>query len=491
MCPTIKIKNKGYSNDFEIFEFIKSMVSFYLKALSQNQLDNINTLKLTSLKTRKLQCKNNGSKNKLNFLSPEPNNQRLLKNSSLTDNLKLNEINNEESLIPAPSSKIILSSDNTENNNLVNKYSIDCINYSNGCVYQKMVLYSNFDNCKNLYKNETITGKNIINSNSLLLLFYSHCFISISENRHWQFNVIFQHNTKTYTISYRYLLTEKNAVQLLMNSIPTNLIQTDIAIIPIHQLSNNWKLIPLFERQIISRNLSFINFSSYLVPNNQIFLQIDMNKTFIIFDKNHGLLSIPFCKTLIHTADFHNIKYDLANKELVFSLKFMEKLSIPIFESNFNKIKTFINACNSWGKFDNQTCSPNFKIYENINKSDKDILFVDKLIMNKNKECLVVLYHDRIEINKIVKKHNIRTYLNSNYLLKYKFILSANIKDVCFETSQYYSNDSLDFCIGLISYIQGNFITVYKNPKIITFTCKSISEKKIWLQYIDYLKIVI
>lgn len=477
----------------QLRDFVATLIKAYVTGVDVKLNDKHTYISTKANKSRTIHTRGSMIRLKLKMLSPEPKVDlpEDFDYSPMSRFIMDVDTDTFESNYSFSTPRILPPSNDMFDNFLKDTYPIDTIDVENGCVYYEILLFTNFLGFKDLLNNNIIKKRYTLNSNNLLLSFYTHCYLSQIEKRQIDSKIIFQYNTKTYAITSKYLLKTPNAVDILATHISVNLIQTDMATIPINQLKDNWKLIPLFKRQINSRHLQFVNFESFLKPNNLIFLEIDVYRKAIIFDKNHGLLYIPFYNTLMHVSDFHNIEYDPINHVLVFNLQFMKKLEIPVYEPDLSIIEAFINECNNWGKANQEAILPKFRIFENIGRCFNDVLYSSKMIMDKDKECLVVLYHNRIEINKIVKVHNFRTYLNSTFLLKYKFIFSANIDDICLDVNQYYSKDSLDFCMGFISYIQGNFINVYRNPKIINFTCKSISEKKIWFQYIDYLKVVI
>lgn len=478
----------NYINKNELQVFINSLVDFYLDEVRSMTINK----KVHTSKTRKLICKNDSLKYRLKFLSPEPK----IEDANLEEQAKVNSKSVSLSYNQSFDSTILSNLNVNNSSNQIKpqceQFSIDCIYIDDNCSYHKCTLLSNFSEVKAILSNGKFEQKYLFNSNSLLLQFYIQCFRNIYfDGQSHDNKVIFQHKTKSITISHKFLLKKKDALIKLANDISVNLVQTDIATIPIHQLTHNWKVIPLFKRQFISRHLNLVKICSYHIPNNHIFLQIDVYKKCIIFDKNHGIVFIPFLNTQILTSDFHNVEYNSILNVLVFNLKFMRRTLIPVYEPDITKIETFVNSCNIWKEINDQNCSLKFKVFENIENSYKDILHVSKMIINKEKECLVVIFHDRIEISKAVKIHTFRKYLNNEYSLKYKFILSAKIEDICLKISQYHCKDSLDIILGLISYIQGNYISVYKNPKVITLTCNSLAEKRNWIKYIDYLKIVI
>lgn len=478
----------NFTNKNELDNFIKSLVDLYLDEISLVT----NKKKVNGSKTRRIISKNDSFRYRLQLLSPEPKVHSLNIKEQQNSDIKSVFFNSSQSFDSARLSNLTVSNISVPGKPGNKKINIDCMNIEENGLYYKCTLFSDLSEAKQILRNINFEQKYTFNSNSLLLQFYIQCYKDVYLNNQVYGNkVIFQHDTKSISISHKYLLTNQDALLTLIKDTSINLIQTDIATIPIHQLTAIWKIIPLFQRQCASRHLSLVTISSYLKPNNQASLQIDIHKKSIIFDKNHGILFIPFLKTQMLTSDFHNVEYDATLNALLFSLKFMRKLCIRIHEQNIKKIEAFVNSCNFYKETTYQNTFSKLKVFENIEHSYKDILCVSKMILNKEKECLIMIFHDRIEISKIVKVHNFRTYLNNDYLLKYKFILSARIEDVCLETSQYHCKNSLDIVIGLISYIQGNYISVYKNPKVITLTCNSLTEKKNWIQYIDYLKIVI
>jgi hypothetical protein len=463
-------------NKNEINVFIESLIDVYLDKINSMT----NRKKTNGSKTRRILSKSDSFRYRLQLLSPEPKVQFLDLEEQQKSVIKGVYFDNSQSFDSASLSNLTINNISVPDKPKNTKISIDCIDIEDSGLYYKCTLFSDFSITNQFLNNGNFRQKYTFNSNSLLLQFYIQCFKNIYfDSQIYDNKVIFQHDTKSISISHRYLLTQQDVLLTLIKDTSVNLIQTDIATIPIHQLTAIWKIIPLFKRQFVSRHLRLVNINSYYTPNNQIYLQIDIHKKSIIFDKNHGMIYIPFLNTQMLTSDFHNVEYNSISNVLTFNLKFMRKICIPVHELDINKIETFVNSCNVYKEINYQNYSLEFKVFENIENSYKDILCVSKMIINKEKECLVMIFHDRIEISKIVKVHNIRTYLNNDYLLKYKFILSARIEDICLETSQYYCNDSLDIVLGLISYIQGNYISVYKNPKVITLTCKSLAEKKI------------
>lgn len=476
------------SNKSDLDPFIESLINLYV-----DEINSITSKKrVKSSKTRTIITKRDPFKSKFQILSPEPRAQSLnLKNKQESD-IKNASFNNSQSFDSASLSNQTIPNVSVHDEPKIIKINIDCIDIENNSLYHKYTLFSDLSVAKQLLDKGDYKQKYKLNSNSLLLQFYIQCYRTIYfGNLIYDNKVVFQHDTKSISISYKFLFTKQNFFLKLIEDISVNLIQTDIATIPIHQLTAIWKIIPLFKRQLASRHLSLVNICTYHTPNNQISLQINNQKKSIIFDKNHCIVIIPFLNTQMLTSDFHNVEYNSSLKALVFNLKFMKKICIHVYEPDINKIEKFVNSCNMYTGRNCQNTLSNFKVFENIEYSYNDILCVNKMTMNKKKEYLIMILHDRIEISKTVKVHNFRTYLNNDNLLKYKLILSAKINDICLETDQYYCKDSLDIVLGLISYIQGNYISVYKNPKVITLTCNSLAEKKNWIQYIDYLKIVI
>ena len=475
-------------NKNELDLFIQSLIDLYLDEINSMT----NRKKTNGSKTRRILSKNDSFRYRLKLLSPEPKVQFLNLEDQQKFDIKSVCFDNSQSFDSASLSNLAINNISVHDKLQNKKINIDCINIEGSGLYHKCTLLSDFSKATRFLNNGNLRQNYTFTSSSLLLQFYIQCYKNIYfDSQIYDNKVIFQHETKSISISHKFLLSNQDALLTLIKDISVNLIQTDIATIPIHQLKAIWKVIPLFKRQFVSRHLSLVNINSYYTPNNQICLRIDIHKKSIIFDKNHGILFIPFLNTQMLTSDFHNVEYNSISNVLTFNLKFMRKICIPVHELDINKIETFVDSCNTYKEINYQNTLSKFKVFENIENSYKDILCVSKMIINKEKECLVMIFHDRIEISKVVKVHNFRTYLNNDYLLKYKFILSARIEDICLETSQYYCKDSLDIVLGLISYIQGNYISVYKNPKVITLTCKSLAEKRNWIRYIDYLKIVI
>lgn len=337
-------------------------------------------------------------------------------------------------------------------------------------------------------------GQNITNKSFILTPF--HDLYQFYKQKQYITNgyVIIRHDTKTLKLTNHYLLSTENPIETIILKYEAthnfNLIETENTVIPLNQLPN-WRILILYQNQIKQRQLKLINFSKFLTKNNTIHIILN-DRSILMFDLNSGLLTIPFHNTCMHRTDFHKIEYDKFSKMLCFKMLFLEEITVFVKQINYDCIR-FIDTVNDWNNDTfNFFSKKNMYIHKEIIYNDV-ILYANKIKYNDDKsQSILILYYDRFEIYKKIHKHKVRTYLNNNFDLKYKLILSAKWYDVCFpEKNHFVDKDKTDWFLLCISYIIRDGIEVVKNPKFIKFSSETILEKQLWFKYIHYLKIII
>lgn len=301
------------------------------------------------------------------------------------------------------------------------------------------------------------------------------------------FYVVIQHGTRSLKISHHYILTTINPLELVLRSYSknytVNLLQTEIISIPLIQIPN-WKYIVLYETQKANGHLKLVNFKNYLKQNNSIQISL-YDKSKLIFDLNLGILIIPNHKTCMHRNSFHELEYNKLLSQLAFKMMFLEEIVILTYP---NKDCTkFVKEVNCWSNhFEDKS---NMYIYKSVKFNDS-ILYANDVIYF-NEECFMILYYNRFELYKKNYKHRIRSYLNNSLDLKFKLIFSAKWNDVCSSEQELNNIDKPCWFLLCVSYIRGDGLIVLNNPKFFNFASETVLQKRKWLQYVYYLKIVV